>query len=51
MKKKWKNNNKKTLIKNHGNIKDIFMCNKIQKMKKKKKTKLLLYCLSLTINQ
>lgn len=26
----------KTLIKNHGNIKDIFMCNKIQKMKKNK---------------
>lgn len=43
MKKKWKNNNKKTLIKNHGNIKDIFMCNKIQKMKKKNKTAFVLF--------
>lgn len=49
MKKKWKKIIIKTLIKNHGNIKDIFMCNKIQK--RKKKQKLLLYCLSLTINQ
>lgn len=33
----------KTLIKNHGNIKDIFMCNKIQKRKKKTKTAFVLF--------